>query len=105
MQLDKLKNLIINTKRRNQIIAGLIISVFIVLVFFSDYGLIKRISLNYQVSKYKDEIEKETKIRDSLKEQISNLKKDTFLIEKAAREKYGMIKPGEKVILIEKEEE
>lgn len=91
----------INTKRRNQIITGLIISVFIVLFLFSDYGIIKRISVNMKVSELEELIEVENLKKDSLENRIYKLKNDTFLIEKTAREKYGMIKPGETVILID----
>jgi cell division protein FtsB len=99
MNLKKIIN--ISPKRRNQIITGLIISVFIVLFLFSDYGIIKRISVNMKVSELEELIEEENIMKDSLENRIDKLKKDTFLIEKTAREKYGMIKPGESVILIE----
>ncbi len=99
MNIKRILN--ISPKRRNQIIVGLIFSVLLVLFLFSDYGLIKRISVNMKVSEYEQLIEKELLIQDSLNNRIDLLKTDTFLIEKTAREKYGMIKPGEKVILIE----
>lgn len=39
--------------------------------------------------------------RDSLQRNIEKLHSDTLLIEQIAREKYGMIKQGETVFIVE----
>lgn len=101
---DRFKEIITNTKRRNQILAGLLISIVIVVLFFSDYGLIKRLSLYFKHSKLEEKIETQTAVKDSLQKRIELLKNDSLLIERLAREKYGMKKPNETIILIEKEE-
>lgn len=101
---DRLKEFIANTKRRNQILAGLLISIVIVVIFFSDYGLIKRLSLYFRQSELEENINRQTAVKDSLQERIDLLKKDSSLIEKLAREKYGMKKPNETIILTEEEE-
>jgi cell division protein FtsB len=42
----------------------------------------------------------EIKLKDSLNREIFLMEYDTNEIEKIAREKYGMIKPNEKVIIL-----
>ncbi|MFW6276782.1 MAG: FtsB family cell division protein [Bacteroidota bacterium] len=43
-------------------------------------------------------------MHDSLKQRIKMLQKDTSEIERVAREKYGMVKPGEKVYILKENE-
>lgn len=102
MLLRKIRDIITDSKRRNRIIIGLVLSFFIVMILFSDYGLIKRLSLSIKEMDYNSKIEEQKQLNDSLKTRIDNLQNDTTLIEKIAREKYGMIKNGETIILIEK---
>lgn len=102
MLLRKIRDIITDSKRRNRIIIGLVLSFFIVMILFSDYGLIKRLSLSIKEMDYNSKIEEQKQLNDSLKTRIDNLQNDTTLIEKIAREKYGMIKKGETIILIEK---
>lgn len=71
------------------------------LLFFSDRGIISL----WELKKEKSDIQKEI---NSLREEIANLKReseklefDQAYIEKTAREKLKMVKPGEKVFKIE----
>ena len=71
------------------------------LLFFSDRGLVSL----WELKKEKVEIQQEI---NSLRKEISNLKReseklefDQDYIEKTAREKLKMVKPGEKVFKIE----
>lgn len=68
-------------------------------LFFGSYGFINIIKLKRKeisLRRKKQEFLKEEKaVLDSLKE----IKSDTFLLEKIAREKLGMIKPGDTVII------
>jgi cell division protein FtsB len=86
-------------KNLKKILLVLIICGIIYYLFFGAYGFINIIRLKrteIRLKKEKQElIKKEEAILDSLKK----IKKDTFLIEKIAREKLGMIKNGDTVII------
>lgn len=83
------------------VIVGL--ALFMTFVLFSRYGLINRLELESAKNELKDKIAAEIQRGDSLKAVIHGLKYDTTEIERIAREKYGMVKEGEKVYYIEKE--
>jgi cell division protein FtsB len=77
------------------------VCVLIVLVFvFSDYGIIKRTSLEMQSNELEKEISLQKNVTDSLQTTINKLQKDTFEIEKIAREKYGMSKKDEEIFYL-----
>ena len=69
---------------------------------FTDYGAINKYSYITKESDLSEKAEKLVAEIDSLKKLEVQMKKDTLEIERLAREKYGMIKPGEKVIFIKK---
>lgn len=79
-----------------------IVLIFFVLLFltFSNYGIFKRITLEKNKKELIRLILKEKKIQDSLKQKINDFTYDTTEIERVAREKYGMLKPSEKVYFI-----
>lgn len=87
-------------RRRFIIIGVFIFTLIFVIVLFSDYGIVNRIKLNYEISNLKTNINKENLKRDSLENEIKLLENDYITIEKVAREKYGMIKKNEEVIII-----
>ena len=62
---------------------------------FINIGRLKREEINLRRQKM-EFLEERTSLGDSL----LMIKKDTFLLEKLAREKLGMIKPGDTVILL-----
>jgi len=69
-------------------------------LIFDNYGLIKRFNLENQNEEKRAMIYNEIKLKDSLNREIFLMEYDTNTIEKIAREKYGMIKPNEKVIIL-----
>ena len=91
-------------KKLPQLTSVLLIAVLsgcIVLLFFSDRGLVSL----WELKKEKSDIQQEI---NSLRKEIANLKReseklefDQDYIEKIAREKLKMAKPGEKVFKIE----
>jgi cell division protein FtsB len=89
-----------NKKKKHQFIILLIGIFFTIFIIFSDYGVIKRISLEMQSSEQKDEIIFQKRVTDSMQIAIEKLKNDTFEIERIAREKYGMCKKNEDVYYI-----
>ncbi len=96
--MNKLINFIKNNKRKTIFISA--ICLFVLYFIFSDYGLIKRISLSSQLSNKMEEIQSYQQETDSLKTIIHKLKTDSLEIERIGREKYGMTKSKEEVYYI-----
>lgn len=72
-------------------------------VLFSKRGIIARVGLEMEKQAMQAEIAQVRQQQDSLRIVIQRLQSDTTLIEKLAREKYGMVRPGETVYRIEQE--
>jgi cell division protein FtsB len=71
-------------------------------LLFNDSGFIKYLKLKSEVDELNKElISRENENRDREAEIDSLEKKNPAKIEKVAREKYGMMKKGEKIIKIE----
>jgi len=85
---------IVSVQKIKIIVVSICVLIVLVLVF-SDYGIIKRTSLEIQSNEFEKEILLQEQITDSLQITINKLKRDTFEIEKIAREKYGMSKKDE----------
>ncbi len=83
-----------------------ILSTFILIWFgFVDsYSLLTRIGLNNQKADLKEKIEKLNASTEDLKTKIDHLHQDAQLLEKIAREEYGMRKPGETVYKVRRSE-
>ena len=75
-------------------------TMLIAFVIFADYGFLKRIKLEQKVNELEKQIQVQKHIRDSIQDNIIRLSYDTTEIERIAREKYGMIKPNEKIYYI-----
>ncbi|WP_018128315.1 FtsB family cell division protein [Balneola vulgaris] len=70
--------------------------------FIDSYSLLARFELNSKKADLNEKIEKLNASSDELKEKIENLNNDAALLEKIAREEYGMRKPGETVYKIKR---
>jgi len=97
-------NLQKNAKTRHIIVGGVLVVVISFFTIFSDHGLYKRLDLELDRSEMINKIENEIELRDSLKNLKKVLLKDTFEIERLAREKYGYIREGEEIYFIDGEE-
>lgn len=97
--LEKLSQLKI---KRKALITGIVIAIAGTFFLFSPYGVIKSVKLAKQRSDSYNELIEMKKTNDSLREQIKEIRTDTLEIERIAREKYGMVKPGEKVYIRKK---
>ncbi|MBI5325852.1 MAG: septum formation initiator family protein [Ignavibacteriae bacterium] len=103
---DRIKNFITEkTKNPKLIITLLLLTIVLGFLLFSNYGLYTRLKLEDQKEELNKQIIIEQITQDSLKHEINKLKNDNNEIERVAREKYGMVKPGEKVYLIEQKKE
>jgi len=102
---EKKQKLYESPVKRHLVVGGVILFIIIIFFLFTDYGAINKISY---LSKRSDLTEKTENLKsdiDSLRTLEKELKTDTLSIERLAREKYGMIKPKEKVIFIKKKSE
>jgi len=70
-----------------------------------DNGLRVRLNLEIENRELKTALKRETGIQDSLRKEIKLLQTDKKRIEKAAREKYGMVKPGETLYKVQVSED
>lgn len=83
-------------KRRRYLTLFLIIFIWVgYALVMGDNGLLVRYNLEVENKELKTAIKREAEIQDSLRKEIKLLQTDKKRIEKAAREKYGMVKPGE----------
>jgi cell division protein FtsB len=70
-------------------------------ILFNEFGLLKYLRLKNEVSEYKREMQIVNEENKSLRNEVDSLeRKIPAKIEKTAREKYGMIRKGEKTIEI-----
>ncbi|HUX61953.1 MAG TPA: septum formation initiator family protein [Ignavibacteriaceae bacterium] len=83
------------------IILGLIFLVGAVYIFFNDEGILKYLKLKNEVNNLKQQITTVDTDNKNIQAEIDSLQnKVPAKIEKIAREKYGMIRKGEKTIKI-----
>jgi cell division protein FtsB len=78
-----------------------VISIFgLGLFIFDDLGLLKWYSLRKERIRIQYEIDELIQQEAHLNEEISKIKSDDTYLEKIAREKFQMVKPGEKVFRV-----
>lgn len=85
--------------KRKALIAAIVIAVAATFFLFSPYGIIKSIKLAGQRTDSYNELLEIKKTNDSLRDKIKQIRTDTTEIERIAREKYGLIKKGERVFI------
>ncbi len=91
-----------NQKKTNLFIILMVIIIVFTYFLFSPSGVINRIIQQDKLTKLLRLTEQEKQINDSLHKNINQLRNDTLEIERIAREKYGMKKPGETIYIIPK---
>lgn len=81
-----------------------VLSILILIVFlFNNKGFLKRLQLISEKKSIQEKIIESKAENEKLKKEIKNLQGDSETIEKIAREKYGMVKPGEKIYRVKPE--
>jgi len=90
-------------KSLKKILIILIICGIIYYLFFGTYGFINIAKLKRREIELKKEKQELLKKKEALLDSLRMIKEDTFLIEKIAREKLGMIKNGDTVIIYDEE--
>lgn len=84
------------------IIVGLFFLIGILFLFFNEYGVLKFIKLNRQVNELNEKIRTVEIENKRLQAEIDSLEnKVPAKIEKVAREKYNMMRPGESKVVVE----
>lgn len=94
------QNQIEEEKKKRYLWAGIGLLVVSGYIFFSNYGIYEGWQLESEKANIDADIQYQHFIRDSLKKVIRRLDKDDGEIERLARERYGMIKPGEEVLFV-----
>tara|TARA_B100000287_G_scaffold291150_1_gene274511 strand:- start:385 stop:696 length:312 start_codon:yes stop_codon:yes gene_type:complete len=90
-------------KKKNKLKTYFLLTIFlsgVVFLFTIDFGVIKLINLKKERSDLQLEIEKLLTQQITIREEIKKLKYDTSYVEKIARERFLMVKPGEKVFKV-----
>ncbi|MBL7999035.1 MAG: septum formation initiator family protein [Candidatus Kapabacteria bacterium] len=87
-------------KRRRTLAIGVILCAVSAFLLFSNHGIITRVKLERKKSVLLNDLDALKSSSDSLRTTSRRLQTDTMEIERLAREKYGMIKPGEKVYIV-----
>lgn len=104
--LEILKPIARFLKKRNRLVLFvLILFIGFFNVIFGNYGIIQRFKMKYENREMKTAIANEIKSQKELKARIILLKNDKLTIEKLAKERYGMVKPGESLYKIQIVEE
>ena len=90
-------------KKKNKLKTYFLLTIFLsgaIFLFTIDFGVIKLINLKRERSDLQLEIEKLLTQQITIREEIKKLKYDTSYVEKIARERFLMVKPGEKVFKV-----
>ncbi len=88
--------------RRGRVIGAVVLTGGIVFgAFGGEYGTFDWLSLRRQIHEQERSIEQLRIEIDSLAEYAAKLQRDPFTQEKVARERFGMIRPGETLYQIE----
>ena len=67
---------------------------------YTDFGLKKLIAVKREKNNFQTQIQSLLNQQISIQNEITKLKTDTLYVEQLAREKFLMVKPGEKVFKI-----
>ncbi len=89
-----------SNKKKSAILAGL--GVFLFYVMFNSNGIVQRLRLERQKKNIMEKIQETQEEQQKLRNQSQALEGDKKAIEKIAREKYGMVREGEKVYKVVK---
>lgn len=89
------------TLRRKSLYAALVAIPLLAIFTFGNRGLLKRIELERQASDLHEALYRDRAVGDSLRAEIEKIRRDTMAIERLARERYGMVRPGETIYKVD----
>ena len=90
-------------KTQKHFIQGLVLLIclsLIIVFIFGDHGLLKLYKIKSQRKTIQTHIAQLRDEREKVEEKKNKIKNDINYIEKMAREKYKMVKPGEKIFKV-----
>ena len=91
----------VKKRKLSTYIIGVIFFIGIVFLFFNENGIFKYMKLKKEVSEVKEQISDVEKENKKIEGEIDSLqRKVPAKIEKVAREKYDMVRKGEKTIKV-----
>jgi cell division protein FtsB len=64
---------------------------------FGNRGILKRVELEMRTDRLYRQLSEERSTGDSLRAAIRQIQNDTAVVERLARERYGMVRPGETI--------
>ena len=89
------------TTRRKITLAVIAAVPVLVIITFGNRGILKRVELELRRDQLSEQVQQQRAVGDSLRSEIQHLKTDTAAVEKLARERYGMVRPGERIYRVE----
>ena len=89
----------------NYYVLTVIATVFIMVLVLNDFGLITYFKLKNRHKILDEELQQLLVQQNNLRSEINKLQTDQEYIEKIAREKFMMVKPGERVYRVKEEKE
>ena len=94
------KQIIATQKKLVRGVLVLFVFVFLIIFVFGDHGIFQLYKIKKERKNIQDHIFNLRKEREALVTEKNRLENDLLYIEKLAREKYRMAKPGEKVFKV-----
>lgn len=91
--------------RKRVVVISILTSALLLFVLFSSHGILSRVRIASETTDLHKIVTDAKKEEDSLRKEILNLQTDTIAIERLARERYGYIRPGEKVFVIHRDDD
>ena len=83
---------------RRRITFAAVAAVPVLAVFtFGNRGVLKRVELEMESNRLYEQLAEERSTGDSLRAAIRQMKTDSTVVERLARERYGMVRPGETI--------
>lgn len=83
---------------RRKVSLAVVVGIPVLAIFLlGNRGILKRIELESRAGSLRSQLYRERAVGDSLRAAVQNLQKDTTSIERLARERYGMARPGETI--------
>lgn len=91
--------------RKRVIVIGILTAAILAFLLFSSHGILSRVGIASDAAQLRSTLSEMKHEEDSLRADIIKLQYDTLEIERLARERYGYVRPGEKVFVIKREQE
>ena len=99
-KIDKSKSILAPRKQLYKGIVFLMLFSFAIVFIFGDHGLLKLYNIKNERKMIQKKISQLREEKEILKNEKSKIENDLDYIEKIAREKYKMVKPGEKIFKV-----